>query len=437
MPREKSFRFLLLLLMGVLISATQAWAQGMDQNLFIGGFVSQGYLNTSKNDFLIPRSVNGTADFTDAAVFFSANPMDRLRIGVQFIARNFGDTGKGQVQVDWAYGDYRWRDELGFRAGRVKLPFGLYNEGRDVDMLRTSVFLPQSVYNERMRDLVLAYEGAGAYGSFDFGSVGEWDYHIFGGTLNVTDSTKGIWRENAKVLGKDSARVLGIANDLENGWDPGTTEVEFRGGVDPEVTFPWVWGGALIWNTPLDGFRLGASFLNGRFNYRGSFLYGITEPGTDPGTEVNYSLQTDVDSTTRIDHELTVSAEYTHDDLIFAWEYTHEKMEEKQSCGWYVMAGYRFNDLISLSGSYSESFGNSQDKEGSRFERFGLPDYYAWLNDSTISLRFDLTEFWLFKLEGHFFSGVEQGVTHSLVEGLTDPMAENWNMLTAKTTFAF
>jgi hypothetical protein len=410
-------------------------AQGIGEDLYIGGFVSQGYLNTSENDYLIPRSVNGTAEFTDAAIFFTANPVDRLRIGIQFIARNFGTTGNGQVHVDWAYGDYRLRDELGFRAGRVKLPFGLYNEGRDVDMLRTGVFLPQSVYNERVRDLVLAYEGAGAYGSLCLGGGGDLDYHVFGGTLNVSESTESIWQANSKVAGDDTALLLGAANDVENGWEIGTTEVEFREDSNPEISFPWVWGGSLVWNTPLTGLRLGSTFLNGRVNYRSTFWYDVHI--TEPGHEDRYSLSSDVDITTRMDHELTFSAEYNHDDLMVAWELYHEKMEEDESSGWYIMSGYRFSNLFSLAGTYCESYNDSQDKDGTRFQEIGLPNYYAWLKDWTISTRFDLTDFWLLKFEYHFLNGVEQGVTHSVIEGVVDPLSKDWGMLTAKTTFAF
>jgi len=419
----------------LLVFSTQAVAQGIGEDLYIGGFVSQGYINTSKNDYLFPRSVNGTAEFTDAAIFFSSTPMDRLRIGVQFIARNFGTNGNGKVFLDWAYGDYRLRDELGFRAGRVKLPFGLYNEGRDVDMLRTSVFLPQSVYNERMRDLVLAYEGAGAYGSLTLGGAGELDYHVFGGTLNVSDATESMWEGNAQVAGEDSAILMGEANDVANGWEIGTTEVRFNEGVDQDISFPWVWGGALVWNTPLTGLRLGTTFLNGRFNYRGTFWYDVTI--TEPGYEDSYSLSSDVDVTTRIDHVMTFSAEYNNCDLIMATELYHEKMDENESSGWYAMAGYRFSNLFSLAAVYSESYYDSLDKEGTKYQQLGLPDYYAWLKDITISTKFDLTDFWLLKFEYHFLNGVEQGIHHSYVEGLVDPLSKDWGMLTAKTTFAF
>ena len=58
---------------------------------------------------------------------------------MQLLGRKFGSERDPSVVVDWAYGDYRWRDQLGLRAGRIKLPYGLYNQERDVDMLRTSV----------------------------------------------------------------------------------------------------------------------------------------------------------------------------------------------------------------------------------------------------------------------------------------------------------
>ncbi len=412
------------------------FAQGLDDDLYINGFVSQGYLNTSENDYLVPRSTNGTADFTEAAITFSANPMDRLRIGVQFMARNFGPHGNSQVQLDWAFGDYRFKDELGFRAGRVKLPYGFYNEGRDVDMLRTSIFLPQSVYNEKMRDLLLAYQGAGAYGSFDLGGGGELDYHVFGGTLNVSDATKGIWDDTTRAGAQTVAMITGLVIDQQNGWAPGTTDVDYRNATNSEITFPWIWGGSLAWNTPLDGLRLGATFMNGRYHYQGDLHFDVVEPESEPDSD-RYSLTASVDETINIDYVMVASAEYTHGNLIFAAEYSGEKFGPDKSNGWYGLAGYRVNDLFSLAGYYSVSYGDSNDKTGEAYQRLGLPDYYAWLKDATISTRFDLTSFWLVKFEYHFLNGVEQTISPPIVDDFNEPLAKNWGMITAKTTFAF
>ena len=41
--------------------------------------------------------------------------------------------GNYDVKLDWFYLDYHFSDAFGIRAGRTKLPFGLYNEFADVD----------------------------------------------------------------------------------------------------------------------------------------------------------------------------------------------------------------------------------------------------------------------------------------------------------------
>ncbi len=86
-------------------------------------------------------------------------------MGIQFFARDFGDQGNNDVIIDWAFADYTWRDYLGFRFGKFKTVQGLYGQGRDIDILRPTVLLPQSVYNENMRDFIVGVEGAGLYGN--------------------------------------------------------------------------------------------------------------------------------------------------------------------------------------------------------------------------------------------------------------------------------
>ena len=58
--------------------------------------------------------------------------------------------------------DYRFKDWLGIRAGRVKIPFGLYNDSSDVDSARVPILLPQSLYPTLNRDFLLAQTGGQA-----------------------------------------------------------------------------------------------------------------------------------------------------------------------------------------------------------------------------------------------------------------------------------
>jgi len=425
-----------LLLLGAVIGP--AAAADLDDNLFLHGFVSQGYLNTSENNYLVPRSVHGTAAFTEAAITVTATPTDRLRVGIQFLGRNFGITGNDQVVIDWAYGDYRWKDQLGFRAGKVKMPYGLYNEGRDVDMLRTSIFLPQSLYNEKQRDFILAYEGAGAYGNFDLKGGGELEYHVFVGTLNVPDPSTGFWGDLFSGAGREWEPYVGLLADQAYDNADGTAEASFRNMDDAQVTFPWIYGGSVIWTTPLEGLRLGSTALESRYNIQSVLRYDVyipDDPGNnDPG---HHPLHVDVDETIKIDHIATVSGEYIRDDLTLVAEYHHDEIDSHISRGWYVLAGYRISRLLSLSSYYAYSEPLGGDEEIRKIELNGLPEYYGWQRDLTISSRFDLTDFWLFKLEYHFIDGVALTQPRSLEENLADPMKQHWGMFAAKTTFHF
>src|SRR5262249_32524896 len=145
--------------------------------------------------------------------------------GVQLFAQKLGPLGDYDAKMDWFYLDYRWADWLGFRAGRTKLPFGLYNEVNDIDQARVPILLPQSGYPAQNRNNLLAQTGVEIYGRFDLASAGVIDYRLYGGTIIFT-----------------------VANQ------PGSPYqiLDFR--------TPYLAGGRVMWETPLEGFRVGGSF---------------------------------------------------------------------------------------------------------------------------------------------------------------------------------
>src|SRR5687768_171548 len=136
--------FMVGLVSGWLLPAP-AQAQGWGAEVEVHGFVSQGAVLSTGNDYLV-RSQRGSVEFFEAGLNLSTEVADRLRVGIQLFARDLGSLGDYSAKVDWAYLDYRWRRWLGLRAGRIKLPFGLYNEFSDIDSARLPILLPQSVY---------------------------------------------------------------------------------------------------------------------------------------------------------------------------------------------------------------------------------------------------------------------------------------------------
>ena len=139
----------------------------------IHGFASQGYLYSDENNFFTANTKDGTFAYNEVGINFSTQPIDDLRIGMQLFSRDLGEMGNNDITVDWALGDYRVKDWLGIRAGKIKRPLGLYNDVRDADMARTVIFLPQGIYPEIQRDVINAIQGAELYGNLPLSSAGD------------------------------------------------------------------------------------------------------------------------------------------------------------------------------------------------------------------------------------------------------------------------
>src|SRR3569833_1661158 len=120
-----------------------------DADVEIFGFVSQGYIKTTKeNQYPVGISGEGSYIFIDFGINFARRVAPRLRVGLLLFAQDRGNFGNDNITVDWAYGDYRHKDWLGVRVGKVKIPLGLYNESRDNDALRNPILLPQGLYSD-------------------------------------------------------------------------------------------------------------------------------------------------------------------------------------------------------------------------------------------------------------------------------------------------
>lgn len=127
-----------LAVVSILLSCAAPVAMADLGDIDVHGFDSQGYMGSDTYNYLTP-SKDGSFAISEYAVNVGSEINDDLRIGVQFFARNLGDTGNNTVTVDWEFGDYHRYHWLGIRGGRVRMPFGLYGETADFDHVRTSV----------------------------------------------------------------------------------------------------------------------------------------------------------------------------------------------------------------------------------------------------------------------------------------------------------
>ncbi len=129
----------------------------------IHGFASQTMFLTSGNNMFGPSISNPSFDFTELGINGSWSPMPNLLLSMQIISRRAGNGYDGSPNVDFGLLDYShfFEDDfkIGFRAGRIRIPYGLYNDTRDVAFTRPSILLPQSVYFEGTRDFTISADG--------------------------------------------------------------------------------------------------------------------------------------------------------------------------------------------------------------------------------------------------------------------------------------
>jgi hypothetical protein len=347
----------------VVVSAA---AQSLDDlNIQIHGYATQGFIYSTQNNFFTMNSSDGSPAWTEAVFNLAAQPEPRLRIGVQaryFLLGNYGNA----VSIDWVSLDYKFNDKLEIRAGKVKTPWGLFNEIQDIDPAYSWTLLPQGIYPLDNREAYLTHYGAVVSGTLDFERAGKIEYRAFGG--------EGVYP------GDDGYYV----NQAEAGY------------ALPNNISGTLFGGAIHWRTPLHGLMVGASVLKDTnwsaaqtyTNQAGVFTGTYVLP---PNTQPNYF------------------AMYEHKRLMVAFEYERSWGDEINSFpdapsasytlrnddrSEYQMASYKLTAKLTV-GVYNSQNSDHQAELG--------PGRYQ--KDWAVSGRYDFSSFVYAKFEQHFVNG--------------------------------
>lgn len=401
-----------------------------DMGFQIHGFASQGYVMThgaayERGWYGRDTNESGTFEFNEFGVNVVATPIERLRIGAQFIAYDLGQYGNDELQIDWAFGEYQIPVTEGIDvsvvAGRFKTGHAFYNDYRDLDMTRASVFLPRSVYSAAFRDFFLATNGAQVNSNLDAGGFGSFTVSGFVGTQNI-DEDEGPLRDV-------------FATGASQTFSGGSTELK---GFD-YIRIENFNGAHLEWVTPIDGLRLKVSGL-----YADNFEASGTLTGTIPGLG-----EADTDLVISVDHwfDLTTGAEYIWGDLTIASElssqyYTAESVTGnlvfptggppvvipgrttplgQRTLGVYGSASYQLSMLpgpwnkVSVYGAFNWTRSTDTFSDASRYIRTGA-----------VALRYDIVDHFLVKAEFERIQDTSPGAGHLY-----------GNIFSLKTTFDF
>jgi len=176
MIESKSFRWnecrAIAALLGTVVMGLSAHAQSDEHaldTLQVHGFLSQALVITDDNNFFGHSSRDkGSLEFTEIGLNASLRPHQDVLVAAQLLSRQAGgNSSDAEPKLDYGLIDYQMISNqertLGIQLGRIKNPFGFYNQTRDVAFTRPSILLPQSIYFDRTRSLALTGDGLTLY----------------------------------------------------------------------------------------------------------------------------------------------------------------------------------------------------------------------------------------------------------------------------------
>ncbi len=373
-----------LLLLLLSLGSVRLAAQSLE-DVQIHGFATQGFLYSSHNNYLTMSSSSGSLQWSEGAISLNDPLSGNLRVGMQLHMYQMGQIGGPNVLIDWASGDYKVSDQIGFRAGKVKIPMGLYNDSQDVDALFLWVLLPQSIYPVDNRDFDLALLGGEAYGE-------------------QTLATRGGMVQYGAYYGESTL-------DANGGYN---LQLQQFGLIFSSPPSGKVYGGDLRWLTPLHGVLVGASAQSQALD------------GTAPQGSLHMAPNfMDAFYGEWKWKKASFEAEYWRSPVCPVLTIAGEVMAiPVDSRAWYAMASYQPAKKLQVGTYYSHYVNEAADTS--------LPQNYS--KDWVIAGRYNFNQYFYGKLEGHFLHGTGLGYYAATNPNGLEP---NSNMLAARVGFAF
>jgi hypothetical protein len=350
----------------LLMSISPAYSFESLDSLQIHGFASQGYFLTNENNIYGESSKHrGTFGLTETGINVSFRPIHNIRLAAQGTYRHAGEVSK-ETRVDFALLDWTFKDSeslrMGLRLGRIKNPFGFYNETRDVAFTRPSITLP-SIYYERSRNLLLSADGAQIYADKST-SIGDFSFQINLGELSddLKELEVAIFTTNAPGQLESTPSFISKVGYESNS---GATRLAFS---FTDVDMEYKPGPGDI-------------FDNGDLNFQ-QFLFSAEQSVGD----------------------ITLTGEYLRQENIFEnlgafFPYTAPITES-----YYLQGSYRFSNRFKGYARYDALFLNKGDRNGKQLPP-NIPRSTAFTKDYMVGLQWTPSNQWMVQAEYHRIYG--------------------------------
>ncbi len=361
----------------------------------IHGFLTQAYVKTTDNSFF-GDSEDGSFDFRELGINASYRFSPRMMASAQLLSRNAGEMYDGSLDLDFAQFDYTLLmdeyDRLGILLGRTKNPFGFYNNTRDVAATRPGIFMPQAIYWDRVRNMVLSSDGVQLYGEKRH------ENHLF--ELRLIAGTTPI-DENVE----NSYLSLALDPKMEN-----------------------------------DGITLG-----GRLLYEwdgGVFRLALSSASLVLDAETNLFSPGEIG----IDYKI-LSAQYNNGPLSITLEYVEEPIDydgfdgmmdggDTTLDGYYLQGSYRVDEDWEVFARYEESHYDKNDEHGKKGSaKTGMPSHTFFSELWTMGILWEPTQQLMLRAE---FSQIEGTIFLPSLENPNPGEAKrDWNLFSLLVSYSF
>lgn len=358
----------------------------------VHGFLSQGFVHTSDNNFFGHSDDSLSTDFRELGINGSWSVSPDLQLSMQVVWRDAGQTDEDGLRIDYGLANYNIfsseSSQLAIRAGRVPIPAGFYNETRDVAATRPSIFLPQSIYFDVNRNFALSSDGGYLYGEHrtDFGDF-SFDFGLAVPRTDDPDLMNVILNGDSGRLQGDTSWITRIAYD-----SPGD-QVRFA------VTYAQI----------LSDFKSSVRPLN-----QGAFHF----------------------------NPLILSAQYNAEKWSLTAEYAlrrtrmdYSKLPDFGFTGqsYYIQGTYRFTDKLEGVARYDDLVWDLNDQYGYRYPPALGPSFSRYARDWTFGLRYEIMPSLLLSGEYHHINGT------GWLSRLENPQSQtqHWDMYAFMLSYNF
>jgi TonB dependent receptor len=338
------------------------------------GFMSQGFFHSSDNNVFGQSDDGISPGLTEIGLNVNYQPWDRLRFAAQGLYRRAGDVDPGSVRLDYGLVDFTMFDydsgKVGIRGGRIKIPFGLYNETRDVAFTHPTILLPQGIYFDRSRSLLISADGGSFYAEQRTG-IGDFNFKF-----------------NVGMPSNDLKEIQTVVLATQNARGQFVTKPAIAAQLNYEIN-----GGEYIF---------AISYMDLEFDY-------ISTP-----QEKLLPFPDRLQNSSSHIQPLMASAQYNGEKFTLTGEYqvrwnTFGRFAPQGGKflteSWYVEGSYRVLPELQATVRYDTVSIDMDDRSGKGAEQLNFPGHVTYAKDWVFGLRWDITPAWMVRGEYHRVHG--------------------------------